>query len=193
MKKRVPIALILGCCLLICSFCLFAFAQIRIYRALVKAEDVVRKIEELLPKRIGGVAGSVSDSAMPVLEMGKEDYIALVEVPGFGVTLPVCSSWDVGKLSGSPCRFWGSVYDNSLVIGGSDQKGQFDFCDRINPGAVITVTALNGEEFKYQVARVDRAKHAKAEWLMEETYDLTLFVRAAYSLEYIAVRCSALY
>lgn len=168
---------------------LFLLSQLRVQLSVRNCQDCVTQIEELLPEKTPGFPGSVSDSAMPVLEIGGTDYIALIEVPAYGVTLPVAGRWDTGKLSHYPCRFWGSVYDNSLVVGGSDQTGQFDFCDQINPGAEITVTALNGEEFTYSVERVDRADHAEADWLMQDDYDLTLFARSAFSLEYIAVRC----
>ena len=88
-----------------------------------------------------------------------------------------------------PCRFHGSVYDGTLVIGGYDQVGQFDFFDRINPGAHIYVTDMTGTEFEYHVVRIDRAKEINAEKLMNQNAGLTLFVRNRYSMEYLIVRC----
>ena len=113
----------------------------------------------------------------------------MLEVPAFGLALPVADQWDSKNLHFPPGRFSGSAYDNTLVIGGADSQGQFSFCDKIDNGAVITVTDMTGVRFTYTVFRVDRAKHAESQWLVADDYDLTLFCRDAYSMEYIAVRC----
>lgn len=189
-KKRASFLGILGIGLILCSAAMLLFQHFRAHTAAVSAKAVVSQMEAMLPERTAGIPGIYADPAMPVLELEGEDYSGLLDVPAFGVTLPVGSSWDPGKLSRYPCRFWGSVNDNSLVIGGTDQQGQFDFCDKIDLGAIITVTDMTGAKFTYSVTQVDRARHADADWLCSEAYDLTLFARANFSLEYIAVRCS---
>ena len=109
---------------------------------------------------------------------------------GFSVyTLPVAGSWDAGKVNSYPCRFWGTVYDGSLIVGGADQPGQFAGFDRIFDGSAVTVTDMTGAEFSYVVDRVERSKSAQAEVLMAGEADLTLFARDAYSLEYVILRC----
>jgi len=189
-KKKIPFLHLLGICLILSGACLLLFLQLRAYMAENFAKAVVSQLEALLPERSMGVPEIYADSAMPVLDLDGKDFSGLLDVPAFGITLPVGSVWDTGKLGFYPCRFWGSVNDNSLVIGGTDQKGQFDFCDIIDLGTIVTVTDMTGAEFTYSVSRVDRAKHADADWLCSEDYDLTLFARANFSLEYIAVRCS---
>ena len=92
-------------------------------------------------------------------------------------------------MASHPCRFWGSVYDSSLVIGGADQQGQFDFCDQIDIGNAVIITDMTGAAFSYTVACVERAARADADWLLSEDYDLTIFAKDAFSLEYLAVRC----
>jgi len=189
-KKNFSYLQILGIGLILCSAGLLLFQHFRAHSAVKSAKAVVSQIEALLPVRSTGVPGIYADPAMPVLELDGEDFSGLLDVPAFGVTLPVGSIWDTGKLGFYPCRFWGSANDNSLVIGGTDQQGQFDFCDKIDLGAIITVTDMTGAEFTYSVSQVDRAKHADTGWLCSEDHDLTLFARANFSLEYIAVRCS---
>ena len=113
----------------------------------------------------------------------------MLELPAIGLTLPVADAWDSGDLYAGPRRFFGSAYDRSLVIGGADQEGQFAFCSKVDIGAMLTVTDMTGAQFHYTVTRVDRAEHAETAWLTQPGHDLTLFCRAAYSMEYIAVRC----
>ena len=150
-------------------------------------------MNKLLPDRTPGTPEAYLDSVMPVLEINGIDYVALIEIPSQGIALPVSDRWNSTGLLDSPARFSGSAYDKSLVIGGTDDPKQFGFCDEIKHDAVITITDMTGAQFSYTVSRIDRAKHAEAQWLQNEAYDLTLFCRSTYSMEYIAVRCVLTY
>ena len=101
----------------------------------------------------------------------------------------MANEWNQQKLFQGPARYWGSVYDNSLVIGGMDDVNQFGFCDKIAHDTVVTVTDMTGVTFNYTVCIVSRTQQADAQWLMDEEYDLTIFCYDMYSMEYIAVRC----
>ena len=191
MKQKKPLLLILGICLILASLCLMLIFQIRVHTGTQKRQKDLSQITNLLPERTQGVPGIYPNTPMPVLEIAGVDYVAILEIPAFGVTLPVANQWDSKNLHSAPTRFSGSAYDHTLVIGGADYPGQFSFCDKIDSGAVITITDMTGAQFTYTVSRVDRAKHAETQWLMSADCDMTLFCRGAYSWEYIAVRCVA--
>ena len=193
MNRRKPFLLILGTCLIVFSLCCVIVVQLQQYNGTKNCQEVVVEMNKLLPDRTSGVPGAYSDSAMPVLEINGADYVALLEIPAQGVVLPVADQWNSMGLSNSPARFSGSAYDKSLVIGGVDHPKQFGFCDEIEHGVVITITDMTGAQFSYSVSHIDRAKHAEAQWLQNEEYDLTLFCRSTYSMEYIAVRCVLAY
>ena len=193
MNRRKPFLLILGTCLIVFSLCCVIVVQLQQYNGTKNCQEVVVEMNKLLPDRMSGVPGAYSDSVMPVLEINGADYVALLEIPAQGVVLPVSDQWNSMGLSNSPARFSGSAYDKSLVIGGVDHPKQFGFCDEIEHGVVITITDMTGAQFSYIVSRIDRSKHAQTQWLQNEEYDLTLFCRSAYSMEYIAVRCILAY
>ena len=192
-KRKFPIVLALGICLVVISFALIVGLQIRTYMGANESQKVVTKINELLPERIAGVPGTYPNPNMPVLGINDVDYVALIEIPSLHLSLPVADACNSQKLYNSPARFYGSCYDQSLVIGGADNSHQFSFCDKIDIGTVITVTDMTGTQFFYTVSRVDRSKSAESNWLIRRDYDLTLFCRDALSMEYIAVRCSFVY
>ena len=192
-KRRFPIVLVLGISLVVISFSLIVGLQIRTHIGSTESQKVVTRMNELLPERIVGVPGIYPNPNMPVLEIDDVDYVALIEIPSLNLTLPVADAWNSKKLYYSPARFYGSCYDHSLVIGGADNAYQFSFCDKIDNGTVITVTDMTGTQFSYTVSRVDRSKSAESNWLISGDYDLTLFCRDTYSMEYIAVRCSFVY
>lgn len=186
---KVSLPLVLGVGLILVSLCFVLVFQYRVYAGSRKSQLVVSKLIEILPERTPGVPGMYPDSCMPVLEIDGVDYVAMLEIPLLGVRLPVADNWDSEKLSDSPARFFGSAYDQTLVIGGADYPQQFAFCDKIEHGTKVIVTDLTGAQFSYTVSRIDRAKDAENQWLMNTDYDLTLFCRDMYSMEYIAVRC----
>lgn len=192
-KRRFPIVLILGISLVVISFSLIVGLQIRTQIGSAQSQKVVTRMNELLPERVAGVPGIYPNPNMPVLEINDVDYAALIEIPALNLTLPVADAWNSKKLYRSPARFYGSCYDHSLVIGGADNAYQFSFCDKIENGTVITVTDMTGTQFSYTVSRVDRSKNAESSWLVSADYDLTLFCRDTYSMEYVAVRCSFMY
>ena len=189
MKRRANLFLVIGCLLVAGSLALLAYSRIHSAQAQKRNAEVVAQITTILPGRIDGVMESYSNMEMPAMQIGGEDYIGLLEIPAFGLTLPIGSSWDAGKVTSYPCRFWGTVYDGSLVVGGADQAGQLDCLDQIWDGGVVTVTDMTGSVFRYMVSRVERSKSAQAEVLLDDAADLSLFVRDAYNLEYIIVRC----
>lgn len=191
MSKLQKVFRILGCFLILCSMGFVLFSQLHAKKAQADAAQITEKICAILPPRSAGLMEVYSCAEMPVLQIGGQDFSGLVDIPAFGLTLPIYNTWDSGKTTSYPCRFWGTVYDGSLVIGGADQPGQFDFLDKIELGCVIKVVDMTGGEYVYTVTRVDRSKTAQSDVLIDEGSDLTLFARDAYSLDYLMVRCAA--
>lgn len=190
-KRKLPLPMVLGVCLVLVSLGLMLAFQIRLWAGVRKSQTVASQMDRILPERTQGAGSMYPQSPMPVLEIDGADYVALLEIPAFGITLPVADKWDTKNLSSGPARFWGSVYGGTLVVGGTDYPGQFGFCDRIENDTPILLTDMTGAQFSFRVSRVDRAKQAQTQWLTNPDYDLTLFCRDVYSMEYIAVRCVA--
>ena len=153
-----------------------------------KVEALAERLEAMLPATRQGDPVDYSDPNMPVLHLEGRDYVALLQVPAYGVSLPVASDWST-NLTAGPCRFWGSAYDSSLILGGSHRAGQLDFCGRLDIGDKITITDMAGARFTYETVKIERSPNADAEKLLAGQWDLTLFVRDSASTNYILVRC----
>lgn len=189
MKGKLNLLQKLGLVLVIASCAVLLGSEAVAARNRSAVQQITSQIKASLPECAQGDPGSYSDTAMPVLQIGGEDFGALLEVPLFGVVLPVGSSWEDGHISQYPCRFWGSAYDNTLIVGGSGRKGQLDFCGKLSLGDKLRITDMTGTQFSYEVVRIDRAKHADMDTLQKNICDLTLFARDSTSLDYIVVRC----
>lgn len=189
MRRSGKILLFLGVLLMVCSLGVLFLLQYRAAQAESINAEVVQIMDTILIDRREGEIDPEREPEMPALEINDEDFIALLEIPSYGLRLPICNIWDKEKVFTYPCRLWGSAYDGTLIVGGYDQTGQFDFFDRIQDGAGVIITDMTGSTFSYVISRVERSDSAEAEVLLSEDTDLTLFVRDAQSLEYIIVRC----
>ena len=191
MRKIGKVLFAAGALLVLASFGLLAFSQLRANAAKKETAAVVAELTSIFPERYPGVTDTFRNMDMPAMEINGQDYIGVVEIPAFGLSLPVGSQWNAGKVTSFPCRFWGTVYDGSLIIGGADQPGQFDCLSKLDLGTTVIVADMTGAEFTYGVSEIRRSKSADREVLMDDEADLTLFVRDAYELNYILVRCTA--
>lgn len=189
MMRNGKAVFIAGCLLIVLSLLLLLLLQVQMKQAERINAGIVDTMESVLVCRTEGTQDPTQTMEMPALELHDEDFIALLEIPSYGLQLPVCSTWDKGKVLSYPCRFCGSVYNGTLVIGGYDHPGQFDFCDSIPNDTVVKVTDMTGCTFSYVVDDIERSASAPAEVLIDDTADLTLFVRDAQLLEYIILRC----
>lgn len=182
LQKLGLILVLLSCVLLIGSELLALYNRARV-------EKLTEQILLSLPDSSEGDPENYSDPRMPVLQLEGADFSGLIQVPSFGVTLPMGSDWDPGLISRYPCRFWGSAYDHSLILGGSSRKGQFDFCSRLDLGDRILVTDMTGARFSYEVVRIDRREQVDLDVFRETESHLTLFTRDETSGSYIVVSC----
>lgn len=155
----------------------------------VDCDKIAAYLDSILPTRTIGVKEDRSNKTMPAVTYNGQDYAALLSVPRFSVKLPVRAAWDKNAVNRVPCRFTGSVYDGTLIIGGVDAGGQFDFVPEIDIGDELTVTDMKGEVFTYTVSTVKHAKNAKAETLTDTGYDLTLFAKDKKTGDWLLVRC----
>ena len=187
--KKINVFQITGCLLLVFSA---AFMLTFFYQRSDGAKQtgqIVQKIEEQIPNRETGMPRTDADGQMPVYETAGQEFIGLLEVPAYALTLPVSADWEEKQLNAYPCRFWGSTYNDTLIVGGADAEGQLDVLSVLELGDEILVTDMTGAAYAYYVERIDRSKSAEAEKLYDTEYDLTLFVRDTYGLDYIIVRC----
>ena len=151
------------------------------------AAAYVHTLRTLLPEPQGAVPEERSDNTMPVLSLEETDFVGILEIPRYGSALPVCGAW--GQVSKYPCRFSGSVYDRTMQIGGTSQKGQYDFYREISVGDAVFFTDMAGNRYAYAVEDVRYEKHADQAALERQEAALTLFIKNVYAFEYIIIFC----
>ena len=155
-----------------------------------KAEMFVETLRELIPEPQGAAPEERRDNKMPILSVDKTDFVGVLEMPQYESALPVAADW--GRLTKHPCRFNGSIYDGTMQIGATSQKGQYDFYREISVGDTIIFTDVEGNRYTYTVANLQYESHANQTTLNREESALTLFIKNVYAFEYLIVFCDVL-
>jgi sortase A len=128
---------------------------------------------------------------MPTVEVDGFEYIGKLEIPALNLKLPVMSSWSYAGLNIAPCRYSGSAYMDDLVIAGHNFSSHFGSLKTLAMGDSVVFTDIDGNEFDYTVARVDRLDPTQVAEMKLGEYPLTLFTCTLNGASRVTVRCVA--
>lgn len=150
----------------------------------------VESIMDLLPEIQNAVPEERRDNAMPVLSLDGRDFVGIIEMPSHQSVLPVDAEY--GNISRFPCCFSGNIYEGTLQIGATTQKGQYDFYREISVGDKVYFTDMEGNRYAFAVSDICYEKHADLDTLERKNSNLTLFIKNIYGFEYIIIFCNAM-
>jgi len=180
---------VLGICLMAGAVLAVVLSQFARQNATRQATQTVAQLQALMPPIHSSSPDDRVNMQMPQLELDGVSYAAIVELPLYETCLPVKAQWS-GNVTQCPCRFSGSIYDGSLIIGGSDQPGQLDFMKLITGGDTVYVTDMTGGRYRYTVTDILKTTDVSHGNLSAEDADLVLFARNTYGFDYTVVRCA---
>ena len=181
------IFILAGICLLVGAMVTLAVWRWNIHHSEKQSQYYVDTLRALIPEPQNAVPEERRDNTMSVLSIDGTDFAGIVEIPRYESALPVCADW--GKTSKYPCRFSGSIYDGTMQIGATTQKGQYDFYRDLSVGDTVTYTDVEGNRYTYSITSLRYEKHADQAALQREEVPFTLFIKNIYSFEYLIVFC----
>ncbi|MBE6670894.1 MAG: hypothetical protein E7593_01670 [Ruminococcaceae bacterium] len=185
------VCVIIGAVLLAGAILMLALWRWNISYSEKQAERYVNTLRTLIPEPQDAVLEERRDNTMSVLSVERTDFVGIVELPRYESTLPVCADW--GKTSKYPCRFNGSIYDGTMQIGATTQKGQYDFYRELSVGDTVIYTDVEGNRYTFEITSLRYEKHADQTALQRDEAPLTLFIKNIYSFEYLIVFCDVRY
>ena len=156
-----------------------------------KMASYIQTIHTLIPTPQGAAVEERRDNTMSVLSIEGRNFVGILEMPKYNSSLPVSADW--GEISKSPCRLSGSVYDRTMQIGATTQKGQYDFYREISVGDSVFFTDMEGNRFAYRVTDIRYEKNADQSTLHQKDGALTLFLKNIYGFEYIVIFCDTIH
>lgn len=181
------IFLILGILLLLAA--LLTVGLTHYFKSQNNPAEILGGLKELIPEPIAAYPENKGDMQMPVIEYNNTDYIGIIEIPQYSRSLPVCSEWNKYTVNALPCRYSGSIYDSSLVIGGSDEEGQFDFSKLISVGDSIFFTDVSGARFSLKISSIEITGDIP-DFSKVESFDLAVFITNTSALDYTVIYCN---
>ena len=163
------------------------------YYAGILREDIQQYVSTGEPEDEFVPGNDQADRPMPVMMIGDEAYIGILEIPQYDLTLPVMEEWDYSKLKKAPCRYAGSYYAKNLVICGHNYARHFSNVKRLPEGAALRFTAADGIDYFYEVIRTETLKDTDVDRMVLQNsstdWDLTLFTCTTGGKARAAVRC----
>ena len=190
-KPVIPkICVLVGIALLVIGVLVLICWQWNIHSWAQKSEIYVETLRTLIPEPQGAVPEERGDNTMPILSIDGTDFVGILEMPRYGSALPVSANW--GHLTKYPCRFSGGIYDRTIQIGATSQKGQYDFYREIFVGDTVIFTDVEGNRYTYTVTNLQYESHVDQTTLNREESALTLFIKNVYAFEYLIVFCDVL-
>ena len=188
-KKSSLIMRIIGAFAVIFAAGAFVYNSIADARRYDNAVFAVEKIMESIPEVEQRVPSERGNNMMPSLEIDGTNYVAVLDFPTYNFAMPVVSTWHSSYIDSVPCRYKGSVYDNTLVIGSSDNKGQIKFAEELEVGDYLYLTDMSGGQYRFAVEAINHANEINDEKFKTE-YDMTIFVKSSGNSEYLLIRCN---
>lgn len=125
---------------------------------------------------------------MKVANIDGYDYIATINIPTLNLQLPVMSDWDYKKMKKSPCRYYGSVFTNDLVIAAHNYDNAFGRIKYLNTNDLLVLTDMDNKEYMYKVEMIEILESDDVKEMIESDFDLTLYTCTKGGLNRVTVR-----
>lgn len=134
--------------------------------------------------------GDEIDDEMPIVFIEGYGYIGYVTFPSLDLELPVMDELDDTRLKLAPCRYYGSLQTDDLVVAGHNYRSSFGKIKNLNKGDEIYFTDMNGEVFTYRVEEIETLNASDVTKMVSSGWDFSLYTCAYDRSRRLTIRCS---
>lgn len=128
-----------------------------------------------------------------VLNISGYDYIGVINIPSLNIKLPIMRETDYDRLAISPCKYYGNINTNDLVLCAHDYVNQFGKISNLKEDDIIIITDVLGNNYVYKVVLTEELNPTDITNMIDSTFDLTLYTCSYGALKRITVRCNRIY
>lgn len=144
------------------------------------------KIEQLQPHSSNNIG------EMDSVKIDGNYYIGYIAIPSLDTELPVISEWSYSQLQIAPCRYYGAIHTDNLVIAAHNYTRHFGKLRRLRPGDKVFFTDVNQICHSYEVEQILTIKPTDTDIVTRGDYPLTFFTCTYSGKMRIAVQCRRL-
>lgn len=198
MNKRGLVCITAGILLLLASLGLTGYNIVDERQAGEKAENAYEllRMEALDPGELQLPEGLIPaykvapEVLMREVEIDGHAYIGYISLPTLNLELPVMSEWSYPKMKIAPCRYWGSVYLDNMVIAAHNYVNHFGRLGSVAVGDPVIFTDVDGNVFEYTVSELIQLNPNQTLNMVKGLdWDLTLFTCTTSGRQRLTVRC----
>lgn len=128
-----------------------------------------------------------------VLNISGYDYIGVINIPSLNIKLPIMRETDYDRLAISPCKYYGNITTNDLVLCAHDYINQFGKISNLKEDDIVIITDVLGNNYVYKVVLTEELNPTDITNMIDSPFDLTLYTCSYGALKRITVRCNRIY
>ncbi len=164
------IFVILGLVLNCLALSLFFYNNYKENKYYKETENVISSLENMkLESKVNNNSGEST------VHVNGYHYIGFIEIPKIKIKLPVLSEWDYSRLKIAPCRQFGSINTNDIVIAAHNYKKHFGNLSKLNIGDTVILTDINKNGYLYRVEKLATLEPTDIDKVQNSGYDLVLY------------------
>ncbi len=191
MKRKIGITLVtLGLILILFAVALFLYNNFENKKAQEQSNRVMDAIIDTVDNNQTNDEIDPFDTEMKVVDIEGNDYIGYLDIPELNVTLPVMSECDYSRLRVAPCRYYGSIKTDNLVICAHNYKSHFGYIGELSLDSMVMFTDMEGTKNMYTVTSVEILHPTDTELVKDTGDDLILYTCTYSGRTRIVVRCT---
>lgn len=157
----------------------------------IKSKDAITAIKNNLKETTNPtLIENKQEKEMSTININGYDYIGSIIIPTLDLELPVMSEYDNTRLNIAPCRYYGSIYTNDLIICAHSYKTHFKYLNNLNQGDNVIFTDIDGTNYIYEVLEIEILSPEKVSEMINNDFDLTLYTCTSDGLNRITIRCN---
>jgi sortase A len=126
---------------------------------------------------------------MPVAEIDGYSYVGVLSIPTIDYEIPVLAETGLALLKLGACRFYGSTYENNLVLCAHNYERLFSRLTELKTGDTVWFTDMDGLTWSYEVADLEILEADMVEEMTDSGYDLTFFTCTYGGQARLTLRC----
>ena len=191
MRRKIGITLVtLGLILILFAVALFLYNNFENKKAQEQSNRVMDAIIDTVDNNQTNDEIDPFDTEMKVVDIQGNDYIGYLDIPELNVTLPVMSECDYSRLRVAPCRYYGSIKTDNLVICAHNYKSHFGYIGELSLDSMVMFTDMEGTKNMYTVTSVEILHPTDTELVKDTGDDLILYTCTYSGRTRIVVRCT---
>ncbi len=182
----------IGVLLILVSLVITGFNKYEDLNAGKQAQAVLDVFKNEVVTQNHGVDNLITNEVkeMKTININGDEFIGTIKIPSINLELPVMSEYTYSKLKKAPCRYYGNLFTNDLIICAHAYETFFANLINLKQNDLIIFTDVDGNNYVYEVLEIEVLKSTDVDKMINSDFDLTLYTCTYDNTGRVTVRCN---